>query len=114
MPDIYLTLTSGVALNGEVYRPGEVVPVDQKLARELIARGKALPATEDDVDSFADVLDDASNDELKDLAAEYGLSLGKKFTRAKWLDAIKAHEAEAAAAEEAAAAAAAAADAAAK
>ncbi len=37
---IYIKLTSGIALAGQVKRPGAVVEVDEKTARQLLQRGK--------------------------------------------------------------------------
>lgn len=37
-----IRLTGGVALNGQVKRPGDTVTVDEKIARDLLRRGKGI------------------------------------------------------------------------
>jgi hypothetical protein len=40
MKAFQIKLTGGIAIDGQVKRPGEVVEVDEKFARQLLHRGK--------------------------------------------------------------------------
>ena len=40
MKKYHIKLTGGIALGGQVKRPGEVIEVDEKFARQLLHRGK--------------------------------------------------------------------------
>lgn len=40
MKRFHIKLTGGIALIGQVKRPGDVIEVDEKLARQLLHRGK--------------------------------------------------------------------------
>lgn len=51
-----LKIVSGVSIGGKIYAPGSVaLAVNDKLARELLSRGKAELATPDDVKTAAKV-----------------------------------------------------------
>ena len=92
--DVQIKLTSGVAIGGTIHRPGETIAVDAKTGRDLIARGKGIAdaVVLGEGEQIAEV-DEMTDEELQDIAAEYGLTLPKKFDRAKWVAAIRAHEA---------------------
>lgn len=45
---ITLKVTSAFLVGGEIARPGELVEVSTSEAKDLLSRGKAVPATEDD------------------------------------------------------------------
>lgn len=83
-------------VDGEVIKVGAEVDVDRKVARDLLQRGRATLAVGDDAD-LAPALEELTDEALQDMAAEYGIEgLPKKFSRAKWIEAIGAHEAAAA------------------
>ena len=46
--NVYLVVTSAFVLAGEIAKPGELVEVSDSEARDLLNRGKARPATEED------------------------------------------------------------------
>lgn len=48
MKTFSLKLTGAIALGGELKRPGEVVDVAEDVAKNLLHRGKAVPASDDD------------------------------------------------------------------
>lgn len=94
MADVEIKLTSGVAIGGEVYRPGASVSVSNKMARDLIARGKAeVVGVMPEADAAPAEPEEYTDEALRELAEEHGLRLGRKFNREKWLAAVKAYEA---------------------
>lgn len=90
MSDITLKLTSAVAIDGNIHRPGSTIDVAPRLARELLARGKAEVAEPEADTAPLDDLDEATDDQLRDLAKEYALKLPRRFDRATWIKAIRA------------------------
>lgn len=91
--DVQIKTLAPFALDGRVVRPGEVVTVARAVARDLVHRGRALPATEP-VDDLAPALDEMTDDELRGLASDYGIEgLPKRYARDKWIDALRAYEA---------------------
>jgi len=51
-----IKLTGTVAISGQVRVPGTIVEASQTEAKELILRGKANPATQEDVDGAATII----------------------------------------------------------
>lgn len=44
-----LKITSAVVIGGVIRKPDEIVAVDERAAKDLLHRGKAIPASNDDV-----------------------------------------------------------------
>ena len=51
---IYLKVTSAVVIGGEIQKAGAIVEVDERVAKDLLQRGKAEPASSDDQVSMVD------------------------------------------------------------
>ncbi len=95
--DIRVKAVSAFGVNGEVVKAGDEVDVAKNVARDLLQRGKAVLAVGEDAADLAPALDEMTDEALQDLAADYGIAgLPKKFSRAKWLEAIAVYEAAAA------------------
>jgi hypothetical protein len=95
--DIRVKAVSAFGVNGDVIPVGGEVDVSKNVARDLLQRGKAVLAFAEDQADLAPALDELTDDALQDMAADYGIEgLPKKFSRAKWLEAIAAYEAAAA------------------
>lgn len=94
--DIRVKAVSSFGLNGEVVKVGDEVDVAKNVARDLLQRGKAVLAFDEDAADLAPALEELTDEALQDMAADYGIEgLPKKFNRAKWLEAITAYEAAA-------------------
>lgn len=60
----WLMLTAAITLAGNICRAGTIVKVDEPTARNLLHRGKARLATEDEL-TEAGMIDDAAGDEFE-------------------------------------------------
>lgn len=45
--DVALKITVAVVIDGKIVRPGETINVDDRLARNLLQRGRAVLSTDD-------------------------------------------------------------------
>jgi crotonobetainyl-CoA:carnitine CoA-transferase CaiB-like acyl-CoA transferase len=99
----FLKIVSSVAMNGEIICAGSIVEVDELVAKNLIARGKAELATEDDaptpepVEAEAEIKDEIdallaemTKAELTEFAKQFGVEVKSKDTNAQIIEAIKA------------------------
>ena len=85
-----LTLTSAVCLDGKVVPANEEVSVPEKIAKNLLRRGKAVladsqPEAEEDLDGMKVA-------ELRQVADDLGIEGHGDMKRAELIEAIKANE----------------------
>lgn len=64
MNSVHIKLKSDIGLGGVIHKAGTVVEVTDAVARDLLHRGKADPATADDADAEAEG-DDAPKSRAK-------------------------------------------------
>lgn len=100
MKTIVLKLTSAIAIDGDICRRGELVEVDEALAINLLNRGKAELATQDDMpeDAAEEVaeevdLDGLNKAQLAEIAEQKGLDVSG-MTKAQIKAAIEGSAAE--------------------
>lgn len=91
---IEIKITSAVVLDGEIVTPKSKVRVDAKIARNLVARGKAEELGAGAEEDGEKPLDEHTVPELKEIAKEYGVEGADKMKRADLIAAIEAAEAE--------------------
>ncbi|WP_320179655.1 Rho termination factor N-terminal domain-containing protein [Roseovarius pacificus] len=91
---IEIKITSAVVLDGEIVKPKSKVRVDAKIARNLVARGKAEELDSGAGEDGEKPLDEHTVPELKEIAKEYGVEGADKMKRADLIAAIEAAEAE--------------------
>lgn len=96
MKHFTLKLTSAIVINGEILTRDSLVEVDEQLARNLLHRGKAVLATdEDSLDEGDDVdLSKLNKSELLALADELQIEGADKLGVEKLRAAIEAKRAE--------------------
>ena len=96
---IAIELTSAIAIGGKVKSRGSVVSVDEKLAKNILQRGKgnlhagALVGTTDDGEETAVApRSEHTVAELKDIAAEYEIAGASSMNKEQLIEAIEAFE----------------------
>jgi len=98
---IEIKLTSAVVIGGKIKTRGSVVTVDEKLATNLLQRGKAnlhdtiiapIAGTFDGEDVEDAPLDDHTVPELKEIAAQYEIDGVASMNKAQLIEAIQAAE----------------------
>jgi ribosomal protein L9 len=70
MQGVTLKLTSAIALDGKIFRPGTLVEVTDNEAKNLLQRGKAVLATEADMPADESDESDAAAEAAEREAAE--------------------------------------------
>ena len=101
---IFLVITSAIVIDGEIAKPGEIVEVSEREAKNFLHCGKARLATADDGipasepadadgpegDTGSDVnLDRLNKTQLTELAIQQGIEPGE-MTKAQLVEAIEA------------------------
>lgn len=96
MKTVTLKLASAIAIDGDVVKRGSLVEVDEALAINLLNRGKAELATDEDgVDDDDADLSKLNKAQLVELAAELGvITVGDGNTKAEIVAAIEAAKAD--------------------
>lgn len=95
MKTVTLKLASAIAIDGEVVKRGSLVEVDEALAINLLNRGKAELATDEDgVDEDEADLSRMNKAQLLDQAAGEGVEADDGMTKADIIAAIEAKRAE--------------------
>ncbi|MBP0047656.1 Rho termination factor N-terminal domain-containing protein [Marinobacterium sp. AK62] len=88
---IVLELTSAIVMEGEIVTAGNLIEVTEKEARNLLARGKAVVADEQDVESAADAdLTEMTVADLQKLAGDIGVEGFKSMKKDELIAAIEA------------------------
>ncbi len=92
-----LKITSAVVIAGKIVRPDQgnesIVTVDERVAKNLLDRGKAELTTADD-DADDKPLDEYTVPQLKALAKDYKIDGADGMKKAELIAAIEAVEAE--------------------
>lgn len=102
MKSYILKLTSAVAIDGQIARAGSLVELDEATAKNLLHRGKAVLATEEDGveqpgedDAEAAELSKMNKAQLLEFCAQHGIQAADGMTKAQILEAITAAKQEA-------------------
>lgn len=91
--EVALKITSAIVLDGEIVRPGTVVSISDRAARNLLNRGKAELSVGDDEDTAPD-LGAMTVKELREFAGEKNIELPENAKKAELIDLITAAAAQ--------------------
>lgn len=87
---VYVTLTSAIAVDGELVKAGETIGCTEKNARNLMRRGKAVLADEKPADESD--LSELTVAELRELAEDAGITGYSDMRKAELIAALEAAE----------------------